>query len=679
MALKQFFGKTLVAEGLRPTLWWLFRGSPLYLRLLALILVVVSFCLGSIVWLNLSDTNNILVSALVSPWENAQHAHTGIASFLLSSIVEEQPGPDSPIVTSNFLDLVGTIETRLAKSTIPKAGLPPVTVEVIKSPSNGNNAGTQLFLSDKSNGFLFVPGIILTHPQILETKLDQGGSDEPTVSLTQDEEPRLFDDIAISQAVSSQVCGDLQRLNETSTVETTIFVRDHPPNFLTSHFSQAYLIFGSGVTRLCEGSDPGWDKQRKYYKEQFTASTLLEDRPYFAETLADGNIARVLETPSAPKNFSEVFHRTEPYIDLGGNGVVETFCRRMPIKVMLDEDKSSKKPTGSKALSEISRARYPYTSDAIFCLDFRLKNNIQNTLLTKIRRFGGFSGEFTCDESRGCVPDPQQSSVNNVPMKYRVLALFFPPLDFDGDDTQNLSNKFKSLAAKNEQSQMTGRISVGYSGTTAGPVIFTVPLGSSRILAGKLDLHRYQELSSWWGSLFAIFAAAAVIMLVVILADYGLKFREQERAFEAVDTVMRDVPTPYARLDTDGKFLKVNDALAKQLGFTSAQAAMPVLRNQAYQDFIIDDDVKVYTDIRAERKNGKPYRSYTIRMWAGGEPGKPPITRFEVHGWDIPTPRISKNKLGQSFGILLPAGTPKVVSIGEVQEAEKPSASSIPA
>jgi len=668
-ALKNFFSETPIAEGLRPTLWWIFRGSPLYLRLLALMLVVVSLCLGSLVWLDLSDTNNILVSALVSPWENAQQGHTGIASFLLSSVVEKQNEPDSPVVTSNFLSLVSAVEARLGNWVIPNGRRRAIAIQVVKSPSYGNDVATQLFLSDRDNGFLFVPGITLTHPKVLETKVAEvGASDHATAALTQDEEPRLFDDIEMSQAVSDQICGQLETLNETSPVETTIFTQNNEPRYLSAHFSQAYLIFGSGVTRLCEANmSPGWQEQRKYYKEQFTSSTLLEDRPYFAETLADRNIASALSDAPSPKSLSEVFHRTEPYIDLGGNGVVETFCRRMAIKATLEENAQNAR--GSNNLTNIIKARYPYVSDAIFCVDFRLQKNIQDTLLTKIRRFGGFSAEFTCDVNTGCVQDLQQSSVNNVPIKYRLLAWFFPPLAFDGDDTQNLSDKFRSLAAKNEQSQITGRISVAYPRTTDGPVVFTVPLGSSRILAGKLDLHRYQELSSWWSSLFAISTAAAVVVLILILADYGLKFKEQERAFEAVDTVMRDVPAAYARLNTDGKFLKVNDALAKQLGFESAQTAMPILRNQAYQDFIIEDDRKVYLDIREERKNGKPYRSYTVSLWTGGAPGKPPAARFEVHGWDVPTPRISKDKPGQSFGILLPAGAPKVVPIGEVRSA----------
>jgi hypothetical protein len=685
-ALKGLFTNTPIAEGLRPTIWWLFRGSPLYLRLLTLILAILSISLGTVVWVNLSDTNNIVVSALVSPWENAQHAHTGIASFLLSSIVQDLPhedtasGPDNPIVTSNFTRLIGNIQAQLGNWTISQPTSNTSTtikVQVIRSPSVGKNEGSQLILSDRYNGFLFVPGVAVTQPKLIHRKVSQVGGDQMQdggiVSITATEEPRLFDDISMSQGLSSEICGELQKLNRTIPVENTIFLPNALPRDIAPHFSQAYIIFESGVTRLCEvNDDPTWEAQRKYYKPQFTASTLLQDRPYFDETLADNNTVAELPLDQTGIAFSQIFHRTEPYIDLGGNGVVETFCRHMPIRATIKEGPKSKKPAGSNQPTNTLEARYPYVSDAILCLDFKLRRTIENTLLMKIRRFGGFAAEFTCDATTGCTEDPQQSSLHNVPIRYGLLALFYPTLDFDSEDKDRLSEKFRTLAANNQQSQITGRISVDFARTSSGPgpVTFTVPVGNSRLLAGKLDLYRYQQLSSLWTSLFAIIAGAAVIMFVIILADYGLKVREQERAFEAVDTVMGDVPAPYARVDQNGKFLKVNDALAKSLGFESAQTALPVLRNQTYEEYLADDTSReTYQKIKAARMEGKPYRSYTISLWAGGAPGKLPITRFEVHGWAVPTPRISRNKPGQSFGILLPAGAPTVVPIKSLSQS----------
>jgi len=682
--LKDFFGEKVVSDGLRSTLWWLFRGSPLYLRLITFALVIVSLSLGAAVFLNLSDTNSILVSALVSPWENAQHAHTGIASFLLSSIVEELPdaqtanSSDAPIVTSNFMKVVASIQTQLGNwpvSTQSSKTPPTLRLQIITSPSTGNNLGSQLFLSDRSNGFLFVPGVIVTQPKLLQDKAKQSSGtdqnpdpDAAIISVTPDGEPRLFDDISMSQAVSQKVCGDLQTFNEIAQNETTMFATNALPRDIAPHFSQAYLIFQSGVARLCEANiSPLWTKQREYYKDQFTASTLLEDRPYFDETLADKNVVTDLSLSPPQMLLSQAFHRTEPYIDLGGNGVVETFCRRMPINATIKQDDVSKDAVKA---AKVEGTRYPYTSDAILCLDFRLRNNIENTLLMKIRRFGGYAAEFMCDPQSGCTEDIQQSSMRDVPAKYKILALLYPPLEFSKDDKERLSNKFKSLAAKNEQSQITGRISVDYVKAGSGPVMFTVPLGASRILAGKLDLSRYQELSSGWVTLFAIFAAAAFIMLFVILASYGLKVKEQERAFEAVDTVMRDVPAPYARVGADGKFLKVNDALAETLGFESAQVALPQLRDRTYEDFLADDESRdTYKEIKEERRNGAPYRSYRVSLWTGGAPGKAPKAQFEVHGWDVPTPRISGKKPGQSFGILLPAGASKVITIGGPRSA----------
>jgi PAS domain-containing protein len=190
--------------------------------------------------------------------------------------------------------------------------------------------------------------------------------------------------------------------------------------------------------------------------------------------------------------------------------------------------------------------------------------------------------------------------------------------------------------------------------------LLTVPNQINQFVAVKLDLASYQWWRLFWLSLEAMSLAATVLMVIFIFADYGLKLKEQERAFAAVDTIMSDVPAPYARVDVDGKFIKINDAFGRLMGYGSANEAFAALRTLTYEDFLVDEASEAeYQKIKEERRDGMPYRSYLVQLWVGGGPGKGPTTWVRVHGGDVPTPHAARNKPGQSFGILLKTDPPK--------------------
>lgn len=205
---------------------------------------------------------------------------------------------------------------------------------------------------------------------------------------------------------------------------------------------------------------------------------------------------------------------------------------------------------------------------------------------------------------------------------------------------------------------------------SSGVIKFTVPSGGSKVLAIKFDIKGYQNWRTIWLSLAAGCIAITAILALFILADYGMKFKEQQRAFSAVDLIMSDVPAPYARLDEDGKFSRVNDAFAHLMSYQSAAQATAELSQYSYEQFLYDDASKdLYHTIKQERRDGKPYRSYTVQLWTGGKPGLKPIRWLKVHGGDVPTPHTSRTKPGQSFGILLPVEAPRPVVLIDQKSA----------
>ncbi|MGD0132618.1 MAG: hypothetical protein ABSE57_11255, partial [Bryobacteraceae bacterium] len=156
--------------------------------------------------------------------------------------------------------------------------------------------------------------------------------------------------------------------------------------------------------------------------------------------------------------------------------------------------------------------------------------------------------------------------------------------------------------------------------------------------------------------LAAIAGAALVVLLLLfslVFADFGLRLREQHRAFETVDRVMAKVPVPYVRADEDSKIISLNDEVARILGFKDRDTAVAHLRGKIWNDLLADDEsLEVSKENKRNRSVGEAAKPYIARLWKGFA-HEDKIT-VEVHAADIPEPTLAGAKTRASFGILLP-------------------------
>jgi PAS domain-containing protein len=616
--LKDLFFK----EGLRDSLRWLLSGSPLVLRLTTLGFLIVSVILSGIVFSDISETNRVMFQALSSPVESMPHPNSAIEALLLASVLPKRGQSDSagrqtqgtkPKATTEFSDDLRSLQTALVPTDKPGDKPELMNAETGKLPELSD-----AILSDRHEGFLFVPGAIL--PALTDYDVDKVLDDKNNVSVAED--------IAASQVAAPIVCGTMRERYKGYDNSPTIFTKGADSDAITPRYVQSYLIFRSGVTRLCETSvETGWKEQRAYYANKFTPRTLLQTRFYFEPSVQDKQL------------FS-----TGPYIDLGGNGVVETFCHYVPV--------------GEKNQNGATVQR----TDAVLCFDFSLAINLRAEIQSEVSRFGGTATDFVCKDN-SCMRDPTQP-VAPWPFAARAMSFFFPPSQLDTSDETEISDRFAAAKNHADEAVFFGDVTTLDGGVNPGIVKFTVPMGGTQILAIKIDVNGYQNWRIISLASTAACIAVTMILALLILADYGLKFREQERAFAAVDSIMSDVPSPYARLDEDGKFLKVNDAFAQLLGYRSAAEGTAELRRYKYEEFLYDDVSKEeFRAIKLERREGKPYRSYTVQFWTGGRPGVPPVRWLKVHGGDVPAPHTARKKPGQSFGILIPVEAPKPIAV----------------
>jgi PAS domain-containing protein len=491
-------------------------------------------------------------------------------------------------------------------------------LEFLGSQTRTSNHLSHGILSDSGNGFLFVPGVTLP---------SAGDNDITAFIQTEKFNPSILEDIQFSQAAASALCGTLTG-KYADRDAGAVFTPETQPTEIDGRYRQSYLIFRSGISRLCESSiGSGFKSQRAYYENKFTSNTLLQTRPYFEPTV--DNV--------------DFFHSTQPYIDLGGNGVVQTFCHYIPAK-----------------------RTYPgkghvYKTDAVVCFDFALKIDIRKAIASQISSFGGAVAEYECANGVCRISNRAEGDAG---FDGRFMRVFFPAAEFSSEEEDEISRRYQNSQKHGQESAFFGDITVLNAAAKAGLVEFLLPRGNTQVVAVKFDLNSYEQMRTLWLSLAAACVAITFILAVLILADYGFKFKEQERAFSVVDSVMSDVPAPYARLDEDGKFLKVNDYFAKLMGYASADEGTVQLRDYKYEDFLADDASKEeFKRVKQERREGKPYRSYVIQLWTGRTPGRPPVRWIKVHGGDVPTPHTSRKKPGQSFGILLPTDAPKPIVV----------------
>lgn len=620
----------LFEGGIGTSLRWLLKGSPLFLRVTALTFFALSLVLGSIVLLDVTQTNRIMMDALSAPVEANPHPSNAIVALLLASVLTPSGQDDnaadtkhprtSPQPSIPFRAELTKIENTLVKDTGSKTLL---QLEIINAGKDKSPPLSEAIVSDRQTGFLFIPG----------THLPSVATDNVTSFLQSDKNnPSVAKDIALAQNTASVLCGELT--SNYGKQEAGVAFEGEVPN-INKYYQQAYLIFRSGVARLCESSvDTNWEEQRHYYENKFSPDTDLHDRPYFE--------------PTVRTKYSNYFYQTNPYIDLGGNSLVRTFCHYIPVQLLNGIKKS-------------------YRTDAVICFDFKLDTELAPAIRSQISRFGGTATLLKC-EAEDCIIDKDGPPASQL-FSSRAMGWLYPAAELSATDLADISLLYKE--SKKQQSTFFGDIKT-LAGRKSGILRFTVPNGGNKLLAIKLDLNSYQAWRTLWLSLAAGSIAVTGLLIVLILADYGLKFKEQERAFTAVDTIMSDVPAPYARLDEEGKFLKVNDAFAKLMGYDTAAEATSELSKYKYEQFLFDEASKdLYKAIKKERRDGKPYRSYSVQLWTGRTPGRLPVKWLKVHGSDVPTPHTSRRKPGQSFGILLETDPPKMLIVMDSKEGRE--------
>jgi PAS domain-containing protein len=509
---------------------------------------------------------------------------------------------------------------------------------------------TEYWKPDESNrtpGYLFAPYFLLippldrasqeevifhsvpliVTPRDLQASSRSAGSSGP-ISVT---DQAVYTQVALSKAIAES----MQRLAGNPMIAASSSVA----HLLAAVPVQAYVVMSGGITRVFMHDDPN---PTTFFGSQFPTTTFFPSRPYFWPTFNDhpSFFTRIVppcrteepfhpnepaqppcavldaqHTPgstfssaiAADTTIGQFFRVSQPYLDLGGSGVVITLTRGLIIDGV---------------------------GSAVICIDLRFDDNngVLKALDKTIKSLNGniFSvacdvsfaaGHLNCTNEEGMTPEENQ-------LFYQVKN------EFSRTPTQVLSDLYRFD-----------------SGTT---VRFSLPLdrtinndGSQRLtlVLASFDPSMYKVHTS----IIAFSAATAFAILTAFIAylwgSLEVGWSRYSAAFGGVDGVMASCPTPYARLDTDDRIIAANPAFSDLLKIPLGDilAKKPTLRSLCY-----DDSARgVYDQIEALRKAKETVAPYKLIL--GNASGQPVPVR--IHSAAIPSD--IRDSLPGTFGILI--------------------------
>jgi PAS domain-containing protein len=438
---------------------------------------------------------------------------------------------------------------------------------------------------------------------------------------------------------------------------------------------QAYVITDNGLNRIANRR--GENVRR--YSGQFHAGIWFPGRPYYVGAMNKAIARRGSRTP--PYTLVEglpaeedkkpplggtngYFYVSEPYMDIGGHGIVITLARAF---------------------------KYPNHSEGVIGFDLVL-SGLQTRVVSLVEQFGG-----TWAVSRCMVPkeDIQCEHKEGSAMLHsdvkRTLESRLTDARRDVTLPDIAGNLYLLSAASPSGPAPKTWPSLGLLSRWTRPFVwlqralsyrgselrFTVPIqqrdvvadGTSvTLLVASINVGDFLHWTATIGAVALMLIGVALTILVgssaanykltettlaskAALEDASRKERAALRdALSNVSKVMMHANLPYVRLDNDDYILESNAAFLQFLGFAEADSFQSRLSGTRFEQWL-DDDVsrREYSRVQKARREGRRVDPYflSFRCQDGG------AKRAQVVSSALPDSQTEADGLPETFGILI--------------------------
>jgi PAS domain-containing protein len=622
----------------------------------ASILLVVAGILGYQSWQRADFYQRTVEKALAKRTENTPQTYKALEALMMSNAETNSDGTEFSFrqtvgqarFSANFADSLKEIDAVLGSS---NAATPTATLDIAKPdvaalmPKRQEEA---IITETSGLGFLFLPVRLLRL------------SDEDFAEIS-NQPTSIAKNVGISERNGSQscdpkalICDDVlttRRLLIAMKKATTALITDDKlPEGVELKPTQAYYITENGLNRIVsrEGND------QIFYRNQFRAATVFPARPYYIGALgkltdAPGPLlGQKEERPQGKLN--DYFYVSEPYLDIGGNGVVITLARAV---------------------------RYPNHSEAVLCFDLRLdgEHALGKKFEDLLDRLKAAHVHLTCTTIGSgdpmCIPDnrPDDELIDAAPALAQMLK-----------DAKQMGNRSGVLGGfafvpMKAESGVTAAVSMQTPLSqilhTNHELRFMVPLEppkvldvekqvvALRFLAVSLNVGHFLQNTAAMGFVALILVTSGICILLVSWAGDARKraFVENEKrhlhlALDRVSTVMLSSNTPYVRLDDQDRILNANQSLAAFLAVPTDSVSMTrELIGTRFEDWVSGEvSMRRYHATQERRRKGEPVDPYSLQFKRlDGQ-----LVDGKIVSSVVPASQDRKGALPETFGILVP-------------------------
>lgn len=554
---------------------WFRKIPPRVLYLLTVgALVMAIYCgweIGQMLFASQDSLERTLKAELVS----TAYPHRGVTPFVVADHEKTMPADRSysPQLTQAINDIANEIKAttdhyeEFDKEEVVKRFDPKVN-NIESKPGPDSNSTWQKAVSSNAlkGAFLMVPGISVRQLKVGTEKLDDTNVDKVLM-----DNPEILFDFHIASRIDKK----LSALNNVTVQSLTIV--------------QVYFISESGFIFLRSLPINYGDGS---YDFKFPRYTFFADRVYFWGAI----------DPHFPKDKDSPFdYHTNPYVDLGGNGIVKTYSR----KVLL-----------------------PNHRVGVICVDALLSKEP----VTEIRQRLISLGATVSDASWTIGPtyNQKEGHGDDVPGFHWVGSQL-------GISEQEQARILGAIAFQDDYPPDPG------DGPPDNVVRFTVPIGSKNVGGGKTTTNlllvsfdasaRKQTIFLYFtGFISGIFVLA--LATTTLIWHYTVLERSMKGVLDKMSDVMREAATPFARLDGKNRFVDANFSFLKLVDCLN----LDELRNHAptFRQLVTAETQQTYDAILEQSGKGEKTPKYTIdiitknneviRVWAHGS------------GYHIPAP-----------------------------------------
>jgi hypothetical protein len=494
-----------------------------------------------------------------------------------------------------------------------------------------------ILTDNEPNTFLFFP------LNLLRTRLERDyqrifdesrqNSYSKTLAAAVGADPAIADDIAISRKLAQGM---------QSLTRVMLFKEDNELERLAAAVRPArvYYITKNGLNRQVNDADP--EGQRAVLRNMFRATTFFPSRPYYIEAFKSLKPATLAEVTGST---NDSFYVSQPYLDIGGFGVVITLAR--PVS-------------------------YKWHSDAAICFDLRVRldNPISFQLRKRLELFGATPQEVRCRigfrSNIEC--EPTGGRDGNFSLMRRLEKRLYGAME-----TGDLSTVVGNISILDDPTRREDVSQAGFLGflkypveiifgNNSRPITFAIPMNSpsapdtkaleARFMISSLNLERFQQITSLLGLVSV--SSLALAFFTILLSWQGERRTRQsyEEAFKTVDRVLYGAPTPYCRLNAHDAVVDCNTAFCSLLKMPADGKSVQAIKGQTFESLVAPRSKATYQDVQQRRRTGYEVAPYTLfftcidgseeeaRVTSGIIPGRTPRELPETFGIVIPAPNF---------------------------------------